>query len=68
MSKRGNLRTPEIGQTGRVGSDFIRVLIGHLGEGRSRARSLSKVVVDSWAKELNVVGFLCLRQAHLDRA
>src|SRR6516162_10916459 len=23
---------PEIGQTGRVGSDFIRVLIGHLGE------------------------------------
>jgi hypothetical protein len=65
MSKRGTGGAPEIGQTGRVGRDFIRVLIGHLGEGRSRARSLSKVVVDNRAKELSVVGFLCLRQAYL---
>jgi hypothetical protein len=56
---------PEIGQTGRVGSDFIPVLIGHLGEGRSRAGSLPKVVVDNRAQELSVVGFLCLRQAYL---
>jgi hypothetical protein len=30
-----------------------------------RARSLPKVVVDNRAKELSVVGFLCLRQAYL---
>src|SRR6516162_10825497 len=56
---------PEIGQTGRVGSDFIRVLIGHLGEGRSRAWPLPEVVVDNRAKELLVAGFLCLGQAYL---